>query len=335
MNIWIQFLICAGVILYSGSELSRYSEVLADRTGLGKRWIGLLLLAIVTSLPELLASVSSVTLHNLPDMAVSSVIGSCMFNMLIIGLLDIFSKNRPVSVVLHQGHILSAGFGIVLIGFAAIDILFGKYLPIVTPANQSDPLSFAIIVIYFIAMRLIFKYESSQATEFVQKTVAVSEEKQESFARVVALFTFHAAVIVGLACYLPEIGETLGKMTGWGESFIGGSFIAISTSLPELVISFSAARRGSFDMAVASLLGSNLFNIVVLAITDFCYRKAPLLRVVSVVHTLTALAAIISTAIVVIALTYRSEKKFAFLAGDAIALIAVYVFADMLLFIAR
>jgi cation:H+ antiporter len=334
MNIWLQFLICAGIILFSGSELSRYSDVIADRTGLGKRWIGLLLLAIVTSLPELLASVSSVTLYNLPDMAVSSVIGSCMFNMLIIGLLDMFSKSKPVSVVIHQGHILSAGFGIVLMGFAAIDILFGKYLPIVAPANQSDPLSFAFIVIYFFAMQLIFKYESSQVADSVQKAAA-SEEKQESFTKVVTLFTFHAAVIVAAACYLPEIGETLGKMTGWGESFIGGSFIAICTSLPELIVSFSAARRGSFDMAVASLLGSNLFNIVILAITDLCYRRAPLLRVVSEVHTLTALAAIISTAIVVIALTYRSEKKFAFLAGDAVALIAVYVFADMLLFIAR
>ena len=124
-------------------------------------------------------------------------------------------------------------------------------------------------------------------------------------------------------------------MTGWGESFIGSSFIAITTSLPELVVSASAARRGSFDMAVANLLGSNLFNVVILSITDFCYIKAPLLRVVSQANTLIALTAMISMAIVVVGLTYRPEKKLWILSGDAIALILVYLLANILLFVAH
>lgn len=71
MIVWVQFAICAGVILYAGSQLSRHGDVIADKTGLGGNWVGLVLLATVTSLPELITGVSAVTLNDLPDMAVS------------------------------------------------------------------------------------------------------------------------------------------------------------------------------------------------------------------------------------------------------------------------
>ncbi len=335
MNLWIQFAICAAVILYAGSQLSIYGDVIADKTGISKGWIGLVLLATITSLPELISSVSAVTLHDLPDMAVSGTIGSCMFDMMIIGLLDTFSKKRPISLVIHQGHILSAGFGIVMMGFVAVDILFGKYLPILTNLNAMDPLSFAFVVVYLIAMKLIFSYERTKLKAYVADIAADPPQSKESLTSAIAIFTFNAILIVAAACYLPALGEEIGRITGWGESFIGSSFIAITTSLPELVVSFSAARRGSFDMAVANLLGSNLFNVVILSITDFFYLKAPLLRVVSQANTLTALTAMISMGIVVIALTYRSERKIWFLSGDALALILVYLLANILLFVAH
>lgn len=334
MNVWLETAICAGVILYAGSQLSLYGDVIADRTGLSKGWIGLVLLATITSLPELVSSISAVTLHDLPDMAVSGVIGSCMFNMVIIGFLDTFSKKRPVSWVIQQGHMLSAGFGIVMMGFVAVDILFGKYLPILKDLNRMDPLSFAFLVVYLIAMKLIFSYERAKLKDYIQQT-APSPDQTHSLPKAIALFAVNAVLIVVAACYLPDLGEQIGRITGWGESFIGSSFIAITTSLPEVVVSVSAARRGSFDMAVANLLGSNLFNVVILSITDFCYLKEPLLRVVSQANTLIALTAMISMAIVVIGLTYRSEKKLWILAGDAISLILIYLLANVLLFAAH
>ena len=115
-----------------------------------------------------------------------------------------------------------------------------------------------------------------------------------------------------------------GSPYGLGESFIGSSFIAITTSLPEITVSIAAARLGAFDMAVGNLLGSNLFNVAILAVVDGFYPKAPLLHSVSSMNSVTALFAIIALAVVVIGLTYRSEKKFWFLAGDAIAISLVY-----------
>jgi cation:H+ antiporter len=256
-----------------------------------------------------------------------------MFNMIIIALLDFVSKKKPVSQLVHQGHILSAGFGIVLMGFAAIDILFGKWLPILNQLNRIDPLTIAYPIVYLIAMKILFSYEQTRLKDFVGEEAGAVVGSQHSLMAAIMMFTVNAVVIVAASLYLPELGNQMAKATGWGESFIGASFIAVATSLPEAAVSFTAARRGSFDMAVANLLGSNLFNIVILSITDFCYLKAPLLRSVSVENTLPALTAMISMAIVIVGLTYRPEKKMLFMAADAIAVLFLCLLANVFLFV--
>jgi cation:H+ antiporter len=335
MNIWLQLAICAGVILYAGSLLSHHADIIAEKTGLSGNWVGLVLLATVTSLPELITGVSAVTLHDLPDMAVSGTLGSCMFNMMVIAALDTLSRSRPVSHMVHQGHILSAGFGVVLIGFAAVDILFSKNLPVLSYLNNVDPITLAYPVIYLIAMRLIYSYERQRVQESIAEIVEATKSEKQTLSRSILIFVLNSLLIVAVACYLPTVGEQIAKTTGWGESFIGSSFIAITTSLPEIAVSVTAARMKSFDMAMASLLGSNLFNVVILAVIDFCYLKGPVLRAVSQANTLTALTAMISMGIVVIGLTYKSDKKFLFVGGDAAAIFLVCLMANILLFVAH
>ena len=87
MLVWIQFAACAAVICYAGAKLSYYGDIIAEKTGLGRTWIGVVLMASVTSLPELITGVSSVALADVPDIAAGDVLGSCMFNILIIALL--------------------------------------------------------------------------------------------------------------------------------------------------------------------------------------------------------------------------------------------------------
>lgn len=335
MDVWLQFGLCAAVILYAGYKLSVLGDIIADKTGLGKSWIGLVLLATVTSLPELITGISAVTFNDLPDMAVSGTLGSCMFNILVIAALDLLSKTRPVSYMVHQGHILSAAFGIILLGFATIAIVFGKDIPAIPGLAFIDGFSIVFVIIYLIAMKLVFSYEKQRLQEFVGNIAEAADSPSPSFPRALFSFTVHALIIVAAACYLPELGEQIAKITGWGESFIGSLFIAITTSLPEITVSVTAARLGSFDMAVANLLGSNLFNVAILAAIDACYVKGPLLRSVGQISTLSALTAMIATAIVVIGLIYRTEKKLLFVAGDAAAIFIVCVLANVFLFFAH
>jgi len=66
MKLWIEFIICTAVIVYSGTKLTKYGDIIAEKTGLGRAWIGLILMASVTSLPELVTGISSVTFAECP-----------------------------------------------------------------------------------------------------------------------------------------------------------------------------------------------------------------------------------------------------------------------------
>ena len=109
--VWLELLVCSALILVSGSLLTRYGDMLAEKTGMGRTWIGLILLATVTSLPELATGVSAVTVADAPDLAVGDVLGSCVFNLMLIGLVDLFYRPSPLLSRVDQGHVLSAGFG--------------------------------------------------------------------------------------------------------------------------------------------------------------------------------------------------------------------------------
>lgn len=94
------FVICSALILWAGVRLSRYGDIIAQRTGLGGTWIGLILLSTVTSLPELVTGASAIVMFDVPDIAVGDVIGSCMLNLVILALLDVRHPD-PLSARVH------------------------------------------------------------------------------------------------------------------------------------------------------------------------------------------------------------------------------------------
>ena len=108
--IWVQFAATALVIVLAGARLARYGDVLGEKTGLGRSWIGVVLLAATTSLPELFTGFGATALAALPNIALGDVLGSCMFNLLILSLMDAVQP-EPLSAHAHQGHALSIGFG--------------------------------------------------------------------------------------------------------------------------------------------------------------------------------------------------------------------------------
>ena len=156
--IWIEFIICGTLILISGSMLSRYGDMLAEKTGMGRTWIGVILLATVTSLPELVTGVSAVTAADAPDIAIGDVLGSCVFNLMLIGFIDLFYRPAPILSWVDQGHILSAGFGILLIGIAAWGLLLGARRTVLW-GLWIGPSTPVILVFYGIAIRLVFRFE--------------------------------------------------------------------------------------------------------------------------------------------------------------------------------
>lgn len=331
MEVWLLYLFCGGIILFSGAKLSKYGDIIAEKTGMGGTWIGVILMASVTSLPKLVTGISSVAVFNVPDIAAGAVLGSCLFNVFILSLLDI-GRPLPISARAHQGHILSAGFTILLLGLVIFSILVGPNLPAL---GWIGPYSVVFLIIYFLSMRVIFSYEKKRVSEFIEELSEGEQYEHISKERAITMYIINALMVVASAIYLPHLGERIAEITNLGQTFVGNIFIAFSTSLPELVVTVAALRIGAVDMAVGNLFGSNLFNIGILAIDDIFYLQGPILSAITRTHLLSAISAITMTAIAIVGLTYRTTKKSLILAWDSFGIVLIYIMTILALYLSR
>jgi cation:H+ antiporter len=232
----------------------------------------------------------------------------------------------------HQGHVLTAGFAILLLGLVSLSLLMGDTLPAIGWIGIGTLLSLGI---YFLAMRMVFVYERRRIAEFVKEMAEEVEYREISKSRAYTMFAVNAVFIIAAAIYLPHLGEEIAARTGLGETFVGSVFIAFSTTLPELVVSISALMIGAADMAVGNLFGSTVFNVFVLAIDDLFFAAGPLLAHVSSNHLVSSVSAIIALAIAVIGLVYWANKKPLFFGWDSLAILAIYGFALSFLYVMR
>jgi cation:H+ antiporter len=333
MLLWLSFVICSSVIVYSGSRLSKYGDIIAEKTGLGGAWIGVVLMGFVTSLPELTTGISSVTYAGVPDIAVGNVLGACVFNMLTLALLDAIYRPMPISAKAHHGHVISAAFGVLLLCIVVLSLFLGNRL---FSLGWIGLYSLLFVLIYFMAMKLVYSYEKrKQVAEYIEELAVESKYEGISMKTAVFRYSMHAVIVIVAAMFLPKIGEGIAEATGLGQPFVGSILVAFSTTLPELTVSISAVKIGAIDMAIGNLFGSNIFNISILAIDDIFFTKGPLLSFVDSTHVASAVSAIGMTAIAIIGLTYRAEKKHLFMAWDSIGIALMYVMNLMILFVLR
>lgn len=333
MLTWLLFILCSVAVLVGGVQLSKYGDIIAEKTGMGRTWIGVILLASVTSLPELFTGFSAVAVYRVPDIAVGDILGSCMFNILIIALLDALGGSAPITARVYQGQVLTAAFGILALALVCISIVAAESIPAIGWVSVA---SVGFFVIYLFAMRTIFIYERRRIAAFVEEVAEAVNYEHVSFGYAVTRFSLNALLVIVAAAYLPGLSAELAAMTGLGQTFFGTIFVALTTSLPEVVVAVAALRMNAVDMAVGNIFGSNLFNVgLILALDDLFYTPGPLLAGVSASHMLAAIAAIAMTAIAVVGLVYRLERKAFLVARDSLGIIAIYVLTTALLYNAR
>jgi cation:H+ antiporter len=326
---WLQFLVIAALIAASGFWLVRYGHVIAVKTGLGGTWIGVILVATVTSLPELITGISSVTVADAPDIAVGDVLGSCVFNLLLIAVLDFLHRESAIYLRASQGHILSAGFSIILIGLATFSLLAADpatlrlwHIGIYTPV---------IIILYLVAVRAIYIHErklvdrpSETATGYPGITLR----------QAVLRYAAAAALVVVAGVALPFAAVRLAAAMGWGQSFVGTLLVAGATSLPEAASTIGALKLRAIDLAIGNLFGSNLFNILILAIDDMAYTKGPLLWSISPSHAVSGISAMIMTGAAIVGLFYRPAGRVFKIAGwVSLAIVLTYVLNALVLYL--
>jgi len=170
----------------------------------------------------------------------------------------------------------------------------------------------------------VFQYERAQAATAVQQVAELYPGVPLKAA--VARFAVAAALVFAAGAWLPFVAADLAAAMNWQQSFVGTVFVAVATSLPELAVTIGALRIGALDLAIANLLGSNLFNIFILAIVDAFFLPGPLLSHVSKVHAVSALSAVTMTGLVIVGLLYRPETRvFRAVGWTSLGLFALYL----------
>ncbi|MGB5832788.1 MAG: sodium:calcium antiporter [Thiohalocapsa sp.] len=304
--IWANYAVCFAIIGIAGVKLTDYGDAIADKTGMGGTWVGLVLIATVTSLPELATGITASAVALLPDIAAGDVLGSCVYNLTLLALLDLFSRREPLLARAQRQHVMSAGFGIALIGVGAVGLLAGQ-AGLSGLAGHLAWTSPILILVYAAAIRTLHRYLQDEVEGLSEHEI--DRYADQSLHYVGIRYGIAAAAVVAAGIWLPYVSEDIALAMGWGQSFTGTVFTALSTSMPELVVTLAALRIGAVNMAIGNLLGSNMFNLLVLAVDDAVYLPGPIFEAISSAHLVSAVTAMTMSAVVIVAVFVKPRVR--------------------------
>jgi cation:H+ antiporter len=317
---WFVFLLSALLIYLAGTRLTSSASKIAHETGLGGLWVGLILLPLSTSLPELVASWRAVSI-GAPDLAVGNFLGSNLANIAMIALVDLVQGKGALFRHISSRHKTPVLF----VSSMTLLVILGMFLPEFPFAFS--PITPLLFVVYVAAGRFMLKSDLGELEE------AKPSGNKGILYKAIIGYTLSSVVIILAAINLADAAETLAEVTGFGRTVMGSFLLAISTSLPELVTTTTAARMGLLDMAVGNILGANLFNLALLFPVDLFYREGGLLAVVSPLHLITAFMGILMAALVYLGLARPSRVLLGDVGLNSLFIAVMYIFAIALLFI--
>lgn len=315
---WFIFLVSAGLIIFAAIRLAQYSDIIAVRTRLGGMFIGALLLAAATSLPEFFTALNAIR-QSVPNLTAGDFFGSCMFNMFLLAVLDAVGRQERILRQVAFTHSLTAALAASMIGLAVFFLL----ADIPWRIGWIGVDSLLIMLVYIGGIRLVqLQGRRSELPNRPEETRSPKQEK--SLWHAVAGFVLAALALVLATPHLVSSSAEIAEITGLGDGFIGVVLVALVTSMPETISVITAVRMGAFDLAVGNLFGSNVFNMFALALVDVFYIQGRFLGVIDPAFALAGLLGLLLTCLGLIGNLARLEKRLLFIELDALLLIVIY-----------
>jgi cation:H+ antiporter len=311
---WVIFLLTALVVVIAAIKLAQYGDVIAVRTGLSGFFIGTLLIAGSTSLPELLAAINAIG-QGAPNLAAGSMLGSTMFNMFLLAVLDLINQQARILRRVAMTHALTASLANLMAGLVVFFILADVEAQIGWIGLDS----LLIVAVYAGGVRLIQGKGGSTGR------VEIDDPTVPSLRRSLIGFALASSVLVVITPVLVRSTSQIASLTGLSNGFIGATLLAFVTSLPELVTTVAAVRLGAYDLAVGNLFGSNLFNMFAFGLSDLFYTQGRFLSAIDPTLALAGLLGLLLTSLGLIGNLARVERRLIFVELDALLIILGYL----------
>jgi cation:H+ antiporter len=338
----VVFGVAAAIVWLVGTRLATYADAIAERTGLGKAFIGLVLLATATSLPEI-GTTATASIAGNAALAVNNIFGGIAMQTAILAIADVAVVRGALTYFTPRPALLLEGASLVLLlALALAGIAAG---PLLTLAGVGI-WSALIFVTYLGSVYLLHQYEGQGRWKPVDVPPAVETPggaalgerervQQQTTRELMVRFAVGGGALLAAGWTVAQVADALAGQTGLGASFVGATLVAISTSLPEVSTTIAAARLGSYSMAVSNIFGSNALLLALLFLADLLYRPGPILQAVDRSATFAAAAGIVVTSVYLIGLIERLDRVLWRMGIDSVVVLVLYLGSLVVLYLLR
>lgn len=319
------FAVCAAVILIAGVRLSGVADRLADRTGLGEVLVGAVLLGAATSLPGVVTSVTAAA-DGHAELAFSNAIGGIAVQTFFLALADICYRRANLEHAASTEQVLlQTGILAVLLTLPAFAMLAPEVSVLAV-----HPVTPVLLIVYIFGLRLTGDAQS-QPMWRPEKTDETREDIPEpehggspSTPRLVFEFAILAVLLGATGWVLANAGVTISAWSGLSQTLVGSLFTAVVTSLPELVTTIAAVRRGALQLALGGIIGGNTFDVLFLVASDVAYRDGSLYHAVGPGGIFLLVWALLMTATLLVGLIRRERQGPGGIGFESVALVVIF-----------
>lgn len=323
--------VASAVVLVVGPRMVAVADRLADVTGLGEAFVGAVFVGVVTSLPDLFATVTP-ALRGLPELAVGNALGGVLGQTAFLAVADLTYRRANLEHAaaslpnLLQGALLVTLLATILILFHAPPVTFGGV----------HVGTFLLPVLYGCGLRVVTQAEAApmwRPTSTAETRTDVPDEPAHAGHDLRALlvrFALYGFALVTAGYVLGRSGEALVATTGLSETAVGVFLTGVSSSLAELVVGVSAVRRGALTLAVGNVIGGNTFDTLLVGAADVAYRDGSVYTVVSGTQSLYVGLAILMTAVLILGLLRRECYGVAGIGSESTAVLVLYALGVLL-----
>lgn len=335
------FVLGGVAIWFAGARLALYADALAELTGIGRAFLGMVLLAGITDLPECVTSISAIAGGNAP-LAVNNLFGGIVMQTAILAVADASFGRNPLSFftpkpeLLLQGVLLIILLAVVLAGIEAGDHALFAGIGIWTSIVFGLYLASIWMVAHFEAGKHWRPVDFPDALSESIKTHQLKKQKPSlSLSRLLLAIAASSLVVLATGALLVSTAEALAVQTNLGSSFVGATLLAGTTSLPELSTTIGAVRLRAYSMAFANIFGSNAIMVVLLFATDAIHSEGPILNSVDSSAAFAAAMGIVVTGVYLTGLIMRRHKAFLRMGFDSWIVLSIYALTIVGLYVLR
>ncbi|ERJ20156.1 sodium/calcium exchanger membrane protein [Salinisphaera shabanensis T35B1] len=320
------FALIAVIIAVVGTRLTHIADDLADRTGLGEAIAGAVLLGAATSLSGIVVSVTA-ALKGEPELAMSNALGGIAVQTVFLAIADgVYQRANLEHAAASTANLAQSALLICLLSL----LLLAPYTPAYTLLGI-HPATLVLFVGYGFGLRVVNDAEQLRMWA-PRETGETREDRPDDSALSRSLISLWLgflalAALLGLSGFVLEIvASRIGEQTGLGATAVGVILTAICTSLPELVTSIAAVRRGALQLAVGGIIGGNAFDCLFAGAADLAYRDGSIYHAVPEQTLLWMALSILMTGVLLLGLIRREKNGVGNIGFESATMVVLYGF---------